>query len=65
MRAYIKAFLLRRQMRARADHIEFVLENLLHGKLLLTKLEQQQVRDQGRLWSIEQPQALMGSRVRA
>ena len=65
MKAFIKAFLLRRQMRIRADHIDFVLENLAHGKLLLTRLEQQQVVDQGRLWSIEQPQALMGSRVRA
>ena len=65
MRAFIKAFLLRRQMRIRADHIDFVLENLAHGKLLLTRLEQQQVVDQSRLWSIEQPAALMGNRVRA
>lgn len=65
MRSFIKAFLLRRQMRIRADHIEFVLENLAHGKLLLTKLEQQQVVDQSRLWAIQQPQCLMGSRVRA
>ena len=64
MKAYIKAFLLRRQMRIRADHIEFVLENLAHGKLLLTKLEQQQVVDLARLWAIQQPQCLMGSRVR-
>lgn len=65
MKAYLKAFFLRRQMRIRADHIDFVLENLAHGKLLLTRLEQQQVVDQSRLWSIQQPQSLMGSRVRA
>lgn len=65
MRAYLKAFWLRRQMRIRANHIEFVLENLAHGKLLLTKLEQQQVVDQSRLWAIQQPQCLMGDRVRA
>ena len=65
MRAKFKAWLIRRRMIARCDHMDFIVENLAHGKLLLTKLEQQQVRDQGRLWSIEQPQALMGSRVRA
>ena len=65
MRAFIKAFLLRRQMRIRAEHMIFIVENLAHGKLLLTKLEQQQVVDQSRLWAIQQPQCLMGNRVRA
>lgn len=65
MRAFIKAFLLRRQMRIRAEHMIFIVENLAHGKSLLAKLEQQQVVDQSRLWAIEQPTALMGNRVRA
>ena len=64
MRAFIKAFLLRRQMRIRAEHLDFIVENLIHGKILHAKLEAEQKRDQADLWALEQPKALMGSRVR-
>ena len=65
LRAYIQALRIRYRMRARCDHMEFVVENLIHGKILMAKLEADQKRDQANLWALEQPKSLMGSRVRA
>jgi len=65
LRAYIQALRIRYRMRARADHLDFIVENLIHGKILHAKLEADQKRDQALLWSLEQPKSLMGSRVRA
>jgi len=65
LRAYFQALRIRYRMRARADHLDFIVENLIHGKILHAKLEAEQKRDQAALWALEQPAALMGNRVRA
>lgn len=64
LRDYINAVRIRYRMRARADHLDFIVENLIHGKILHAKLEAEQKRDQAALWALEQPKVLMGSRVR-